>query len=106
MALDWIVRRSIDRDPGLPFVISSGDEQVPIAGKSCSLETAGHIRAEETAGGTSCTATNRLRKNDIDNALAGPDIEIANPGRAVVLTDRDVGVVPTFLAAYIAKIGG
>src|SRR5439155_1073703 len=89
-ALDGIVRRGVDRDPGPAPVIGRGDERVPDPRETVRLVVAGHVGADEAAGGAARAAADRLGVHGVLDSVRRADVEIIDPGQAAVLADLDV----------------
>src|SRR5439155_24146642 len=89
-ALDGIVRRGVDRDPGPAPVIGRGDERVPDPRETVRLVVAGHVRADEAAGGAARAAADRLGVQGGLDPVRRADVEVIDPGQAAVMADLDV----------------
>src|SRR2546428_5292120 len=91
-ALDRIIGCRVDSDPGPAPVIGRGDERVPDPRETVRLVVAGHIRADEAAGGTSRAAADRLGVHGVLDPVRRAYVEIIDPGQAAVMADLDVDV--------------
>src|SRR6266480_4642546 len=83
-ALNGIVRRSIDRNPTLSAIISSGDECVPFSGEAYCLVVTSDISAKETDRGAARAAPHCFNLGGIQDTVGCAKVEAVRPSNRVI----------------------
>src|SRR5437899_13082625 len=81
--LNRIIRRCVNRHPGLAVIVSRGDKRVPIPWEAYCLVIAGDISTEETNCRAASGAAYGLDLGRVHNAVGSADIEVTAPGDRV-----------------------
>src|SRR4029077_1227755 len=92
ITLDRVIRRSVDRCPGLAFIVCSCNKGIPFAWKTVGLVVGSLVGAYEATSGASRASADCLSMHSVLDAVRCTNIHIADPRLSAVRADLNMNV--------------